>query len=249
MSERIARVFATIAFSMLWASQAISQEPVARLHSSDWNERAAAFASIFDRKPGFRSPSLASELLDLFKREDGIVTSAVRSHASVTERYGEAFGEYYAEVVDACVSYCAKDGFLRVVLADAEPGSPVRSSAIELLANVFDRGFSQMQQERMIDAFIAGVLDSTTITNRYAGILVLATLVSSPRSFTAARKEQMHQALVSGTSDRYPALRIEAVRALAKFRDPRDRALFTRIAAEDPAVRTEAVAALARLPR
>ena len=101
----------------------------------------------------------------------------------------------------------------------------------------------------MIDAFIAGVLDSTTITNRYAGILALAKLVGSRRGFTAARKEQMHQALVGGTGDRYPALRIEAVRALAKLRDPRDRALFTRIAAEDPAVRTEAVAALARLPR
>ena len=62
---------------------------------------------------------MSAELLHLLETEDEVIAWTLReSHGQVgvSDKYGDGFGEYDAQVFDRCMKYCDKAGFVRHVL-------------------------------------------------------------------------------------------------------------------------------------
>jgi len=204
---------------------------------------------------------MSAELLHLLETEDELIASTIReSHGriGVSNKYGEEFGEYHAQVFELCLKRCGKAGLVRVMVHNARQGSESRGTTLELIATVFDQGFSDEQRDQLSGALVSGATDTTSAFNRYfamngIGRMLQTTLVSPQR------REDMHRAVIANVTDPLTDNRSYAVQTLAKFRDARDRPLLTAIAGNDTArtvsrgktvypVRGAALAALEKLP-
>lgn len=243
-------------------SQAVARTALAQqLRSADWTKRAEAFEKLSADSNAFASSSMSAELLHLLETEDEVIATTLReSHGrvGVSDKYGEGFGEYDAQVFELCMKYCDKAGFVRHLLYGARRGSETRNSSLEVIAPVFNHGFSQEQRDQLSDALIAGASDSTSNFIRYSSLLaingVLRTgLVSAPR------RDGMRRVAIANANDAYDLLREAAVSALGEIHDPRDRALLRDIAERDTSrtrihgkmtyfVREAALKALDKLP-
>jgi hypothetical protein len=240
-----------------------ARSPLQQLRSSEWAERAEAFEAIQKQPPGFQAPGMATELVELLKRENAFIQSAIREargRYGVSDRYGEELGEYHAEVLGACLKYCDREGLLGVLLDEARPGSLMRPDAFGLLAQTLTSGFSEEQQDRMVAAIASGARDPLGVGNRLFSLGAIEDILERRVGVSSHALEEMHRATLSAIADPRLAMRLKAVETIGKFRDARDRALLTRIAATDTLetvskgrtaypVREAATKAIAGMPR
>ncbi len=233
---------------------------IQQLRSRDWAKRAEAFETLSADSSAFATPSMAAELLHLLETEDELIASTIReSHGrvGVSDKYGEEFGEYRSDVFDACLKRCDKSGLVRLLLQNARPGSETRGSSLELIAVVFDRGFSGEQRDQLAGALISGAGD-TSYFNRFFSLRAIDRVVPTTL-LSSRRRQEMRQAVIANVGGGPTDIRVWAVRLLGAFRDPQDRALLSGIAVNDTArsvnhgkvsypVRDEALKALEKLP-
>src|SRR6266404_1062319 len=70
-------------------------ELLTRMRSDDWKERAAAVEKVIADRKAVRSGDVRNSLINLLDRENQEIASAYREGRPVSEKYGEAYSEYY----------------------------------------------------------------------------------------------------------------------------------------------------------
>ncbi|HKW12001.1 MAG TPA: HEAT repeat domain-containing protein [Gemmatimonadaceae bacterium] len=180
--------------------------------------------------------------------------------AAVADKYGEGYGEYEAEVLEACLQYCDKGQLLSFILSSARSElSPVRRDALSLLGDIADRGFSARQRDVVDSALFAAAADRTSWFIRSAAVNALGARAHRDRNLASVARARIHETVVAAsTSDPESEVRLSAILQLGEIGDATDIPLLTRIAAEDSSqavrggrtvypLREEARRALARL--
>lgn len=235
------------AVSLPCAAQArgVPRDPVQQLESSDWVQRAHAFDSL-RREPGaLARPSMPDVLRRLLERENDVIVSALRdpnsSTRGVSSKYGEAFGEYYAEVLGACNKYCDKQDPRTLEALVSGAYSPSSPFALELAEKYGPQ----------VLAVLIRKSNSDVAELRHEAVEMLARIAKVNRSLTAEQNAQVHSAVVLATADSLSAIRKVAVRALGNIGEAGDLALLRRISEQDSVtrVREEALRAIRKIPK
>jgi hypothetical protein len=76
---------------------------LSRLRSGEWKERATAVEKLIADREALRSDDVKNSLIDLLERENQEIVSAFREGQPVSVKYGEAYSEYYATLLDVVV--------------------------------------------------------------------------------------------------------------------------------------------------
>jgi len=218
---------------------ATSQHDLIRqLQSPSWVERSRAFADLQRQPRGLAAPEVRSVLLAVFELENRVVITTLRDSkgaAGVSEKYGEEFGEYYAQLFDACLQYCDKGSLLAVMLRNSQSGSPIQQHAVELLGIVRSRGFSIEQRGQIDSALLASATDTVSFLVRESALVALQNVIHADHGLAAAMRTRIHDAAVKSAADRYPNVRVAAVRTLGDIGNPADIVFLRSVAAHDTA--------------
>lgn len=224
--------FTVIAMIMAGIALGISQngnqnELLSRLRSGEWKERAAALEKLIADRKALRSDEVKNSLIDLLDTENQEIVSAYREGHPVSEKYGEAYSEYYSKVL-AVVDQVAdvRDQRALDVLARGSynPDSPFATKLA---------GYG--------DAIVPTLLElarSDFAPHRENALAILGEVLKGGKHSTKGMpkeiSEEIKQALVKGTGDEEFWVRSQAVRSIGKSGDKDAIPLLERIMQTDP---------------
>ncbi len=207
-----------------------------QLDSPNWAERSEAFVKLGQTPSTWVSPTMAAALLRLLQREDKFIASTLRASngkVGVSDKYGEGFSEYYAELFDTCLRYCDKQGLLSQLLVGARNGSPVQGTAIDMLGIVRNRGFSDRQRSSIDSALIASASYGGSFMVRLSGLSAINEALNARSPIDIASRQRMHEVVVAAVSDKNVGVRETAVGVLGAFRDSADLTLLRMLSERD----------------
>lgn len=208
-----------------------------QLGSADWRERTKAFETISKESGAWTGPQMRAALLSLYRLEDDVTISSLRESGGKVpagDRFGEGYAEYTAEVFDTCFRYCDRSAVMNLLHRDAAVGSPIRSTTLDVLNVLYDRGeLSADEQTAALGDFLNAVGDSTSSTIRQSALGALGIAMRNPSGLPEEGKSAVHRALVAATADRSTRVRVSAVLLIGELGNPADSALLKRLADED----------------
>jgi len=178
--------------------------------------------------------------MNLLRREDDLMGSILRESngaTSVTDKYGEGWGEYYASLVDACFQYCNRQAFLDETFRLERSDRPeARNDAVRALGHLAlpNRGFSNAQRTVIENHLIADARDDDRDI-RSLSVTYLAKLAHEDPHLPSSVRVQIHEVVVVAVADRSAMVREQAVRALGDIGDAGDLALLQRLSETDTA--------------
>ena len=218
-------------------AQAPGDSLVRQLQSTDWTRRDAAFAALNAAPNAWKSPEASAILIRLLTTEDQFTSSLIKESGGklgASDLLGEEFGEYTNAVFIACVDHCDRSAFLHVLLNEAARPSPIRGGAVDMLG-VYGHLFT-LAQRRLIDStLLRAANDPTSSMVRQSALSALGYAVREDAQMPAAERARIHAAAVRAAADPESIVRIIAVRRLAEFNEPSDRAIITRLVETDTA--------------
>ena len=234
-----------------------------QLQSNDPITRANAFERLAKTSGALSRPGMRQILLSLLDKENRLVASTLRESnhkVGVGERYGEDWGVYRADLLEACFRLCPRDGILQLLLRDASSDlMEVRYDAINLLGTTTNRGFSPAQRDHIDAVLVVAAGDRGSGMVRTAAVGAMAGIAREDATMPAARRERFHLTATKATRDPDPNVRRGGVMLLGDIGSAADAPLLKAIAASDTTasvnrghrtfpVRDAALAAISRLP-
>jgi hypothetical protein len=201
---------------------------LSRLHSDEWKQRAEAVQRLIAKPETLASDQVKNALIDLLDRENQVIVSAYQEGQPVSVKYGEAYSEYYAELlgaVDQVADFNDKRTLDVLVRASYNPDSQ--------FAMKFAR-YGEAAAPALLE-----IASSDFAPHRENALAILGEILKRAKDPTsripADVQEGIKQALINGTNDAEPWVRSQAVRSIGKVGDRDLIPLLERIAKTDPA--------------
>ena len=180
-------VFHVIAFSQVSIPQLLAQ-----LSSADWQQRSQALDMLVSNSGALQNGPVQNALLSTLNSENQLIEQTLRMNQGVSDKYGEDYGEYYSRLLDAVTSFANfADPTTVQILVDStyNPDSPFAqhlasygNSIVPALTNLANSDVA--------------IIRHTTLS--FIGQIVG---IYKPASLSPSSRNQLIQALVTGTSD------------------------------------------------
>ena len=209
-------------------SEPQSDSALFRLQSALPMERAEAFLELRGTPDGLALPAVAGLLVDVLIRENQLWDTILRESngtESVGNRYGEGYGSYYLELMNA-VDRIADKEEPRVVEAIAGSTYTTTWETALLLATRYT--------ERVLPVILEKVSSDLSF-RRYEGIRMLSLVAenASASNLAPADAASILSTIRAAVDDQNHSPRLAAVGALGRIGGLEDLPLLEQIAAED----------------
>jgi len=233
-SKISAVLFAMVVSSSGFCQQRGQSPDLSGLLASDWLARWASYSQIKDSQQALQRPEVRNALLQLLKRENDAFhmryTDAKGNAISISEKFGEEYVEYYADllgVVEKLVDW--QDEHQVCILAESAY-NPDSSFATELAT----KGGAQA-----VPCLLQMAKNTTQENDRYEAIPVLAHLYSLQTGLPLPTRQEIFQSVMASLRDPSIGVRLATVRALGTYGTPEVLPALQKLTESDPASRVK----------
>jgi hypothetical protein len=205
----------------------IAPEIIERLQSSTPAQRQRGFLNLTGRRDLLLSSAGLAALADLLVRETSEIETVLQQsegRIGISQKYGEAYSEYYSEVLGALDKVGDKrDPYVLRALARAS------YNATSPFAINLAKEFGAEISETMLN-----LASDRSSSRRMQGLEMLATINANARRLPDATKKANHAVILAGLNDKDTAIRQICVEGLGRSGDKNDLSLLEEIASHDP---------------
>jgi len=202
-------------------------ELLTEIKSPNPTNRARAFEGLMLARTGAVA-DLPSVLVDLLEEENRFIETAIRESkgmTSVSDRYGEGYSEYYAQLLGMVQKVNDLQNFRTLnVLANSSYDAD-SAFARELAAKYGERILTTILQKAKSDLEI----------NRSGAIQMLGTIATSSSKLSQSMVSAIRQSVIAGLSDKAVVVRQAAVKSTGQIGTSDDLPRLLAISRSDPA--------------
>lgn len=195
--------------------------------STDWGQRADAYAGVKDNQEALRNPEVRKALVDLLERENQVVhQTLVESNGNIgpAVKYGEDYGEYYSQLLNTVYTIADWHDQHQICILAAS----AYNSASRFAAGLIAQGGAQIVECLLRTA------QSKYDFDRHRSIPMLVQLSSKNNDLSPAVREQIGRVTIAGLHDASVSVRQVTVRAAGKFGTPELIPILEDVARADP---------------
>ena len=233
--KRIYMILALLAG--LTSGQGIAQTKTSTVQSSFSNqlqspevpERQKAFGALLRSPEVLKGPSGSDLVVDLLERETNLIEStllASNSRVGVSQKYGEGYSEYYAQVLDTAVAV----------------GNRLNPHVIEVLARASynsDSGFAiglAKEYGVQISTVIIELAQSPLSSRRMQAVEMLGTILQECKTLPVPVERRIRLTLLNAISDQGDGVRLQAVITLGEVGELSDIGLLNQVRQNDKGI-------------
>jgi hypothetical protein len=183
---------------------------LSELRSDDAGERAEAYEQLRSDPSAIHSPKVQTALLDLLDREEHVIESTLRgSHeqVGVSDKYGEGYGEYVAELADTVNSFADWNDPHQACILVHESYNPDSRFAAEIASH----------WKTAIPCLVKMYGSDVGLTRGQAAPVLVRALTYSRDGLDPATLQAVRGIIVRALHDPHEAVRGNTVEALGSF--------------------------------